>query len=82
MIGSHRVDGTNLLVIGGVLFVVGAGSWTYIGTFLVWAFWQVALYFLTLFVVSVGVYVLLLVVVAGEDERPSSRERIDESATE
>ena len=83
MVDLSGVDGTNVLVAGGVLLVVGAGAWQFIGTFLVWAFWQVALYYLVLSVVALALYALLFVFVGSEETEPTaSLDRVDETATE
>ena len=83
MFDLSDVDGTNVLVAGGVLLVVGAGAWQFIGTFLVWALWQVALYYLVLLVVALAIYALLFVIVGGEEaERAASLDGLDETTTE
>lgn len=64
-----RLDGTNLLVFGGVILIAAAGSWQFIGTFLVWAVWQVVLYYLVLIVVALVLYGALFVAVGREEER-------------
>lgn len=61
-----ELDATNVFVVGGVLLIVGAGSWLFVGSFLVWALWQVALYYVVLVVVAVAMYGALFVAVRGE----------------
>lgn len=83
MVDLSDVDGTNVLVAGGVLLVVGAGAWQFIGTFLVWAFWQVALYYVVLLVVALAIYALLFLVAGGEETEPTATlERVDETVSE
>lgn len=60
-------DLTNLLVVGGILFVLGVAVWQFVGTFVVWALWQVALYFVIVLVVGVTVYFALYVAVGRGD---------------
>lgn len=43
-----RLDPTNALVFGVILLMVAAASWYFIGWLLVWAAWQVFLYFVLL----------------------------------
>lgn len=85
MLPSARIDGTNLLVFGGVLVIVGAGTWQFIGAFLVWAIWQVVLYYVLLVVVAAVLYGALYAVVNGRGERSTSgrdRDRLDETLVE
>lgn len=80
-----RLDGTQLLVFGGVLLIVGAGTWQFIGAFLVWAIWQVVLYYVLLVLVAAALYGALYVVVDREKaESPTVRDpdRLDETPTE
>lgn len=56
-------DLTNVLVVGGIVVVLGVASWQFVGGFLVWALWQVALYGLILLAVGAVVYLGLFVAV-------------------
>lgn len=79
------MDGTNLLVFGGVLLIVAAGAWQFIGAFLVWAFWQVVLYYVVLAIVAGALYGALFVAVGGMDPVPGGgggRDRVDEPPAE
>ena len=80
-----QLDGTNLLVFGGVLLIVAAGAWQFIGAFLVWAFWQVVLYYVLLALVAVALYGALFLAVGGQDPVAGDggeRDRVDESPAE
>lgn len=80
-----RLDGTNLLVALGILLIVGAGAWQFIGAFLMWALWQVVAYYLVLAVVAAAVYGMLFAAVGPEGRGSASesdRDRIDETAAE
>lgn len=65
-----KFDGTKLLVTGGVLLIGGAAVWRFVGSFVLWALWQVALYYLVLIVVALVMYGGLYLAV-GREERPS-----------
>ena len=85
MIPSTRFDGTNLLVFGGVLLIVGAGTWQFIGAFLVWAIWQVVLYYVLLVVIAAVFYGALHLVANGRSGSSTSgpdRDRLDETPVE
>lgn len=58
-----RSDWTNLLVVGGIVFILGVASWQFIGSFLVWALWQIAVYYVILLVVAVALYAVLFLAV-------------------
>lgn len=78
-----RLDGTNILVFGGVLLIAAAGSWQFIGTYLLWAVWQVVLYYVVLAVVAGAIYGGLFLAVGGKQHAPSrERDRADEAAAE
>ena len=51
-----NISATQLAVIGGIFFLVGVASWQFIGTFLVWAAWQLVLYYAILAVVGALLY--------------------------
>lgn len=51
-----NVTTTQLGVIGAIFFIVGVASWQFIGTFLVWAAWQLVLYYAVLAVVGALLY--------------------------
>ena len=85
MATSVRLDGTNLFVALGILLIVGAGAWQFIGAFLLWALWQVVAYYLILAAVAAALYGVLFATVRSEGRDSSvesDRDRTDEAAAE
>ena len=69
-----RIDATNVLVAGGVLLIVGAGTWLVVGPALVRALWQIVVFCAVLAAVAAAMYgALYLAVGQGEGESPGDR---------
>lgn len=62
-----KLDATNVLVFGAILVLVAVASWQLVGSVLVWAVWQVFLFYVLLVTIAGLLYVGLHVAV-GRDE--------------
>ena len=70
-----RFDATNALVTSGVVLIVGAGSWLLVGSFLVWALWQLVAFYVVLVAVAAAMYGALFLAV-GRSEGKSTYNRV------
>ena len=69
------MDATDALVTGGVVLIVGAGAWLIVGSYLVWALWQLVAFYVVLVAVAVAMYGAPFLAV-GRSTRGSTRDRI------
>ena len=63
----RKFDATNALVFGTIVLLIAAASWQLIGSFVLWAAWQVFLYYVLLVTVAALLFLGLHVAFGGEE---------------